>query len=84
MNVEIGRQNIIILFGNNKDAQFHIWENINPDIYIGFSPALRTGRQRSVQCKVWCNRTYHACRNATSGKQYSCLKSMLQSTVWVT
>jgi hypothetical protein len=30
MNVEIGRQNIIILiFGNNEAAQFHYWEYIN-------------------------------------------------------
>jgi hypothetical protein len=29
MNVEIERQNIIILFGNNKTAQFHFWEYMN-------------------------------------------------------
>ncbi len=29
MNVEIGRQNIIGLFGNNEAAQFHFWEYIN-------------------------------------------------------
>jgi hypothetical protein len=29
MNVEIGRQNIIILFGNNEAAKFHFWEYIN-------------------------------------------------------
>jgi hypothetical protein len=28
-NVEIGRQNIIILIGNNEVLQFHVWENIN-------------------------------------------------------
>jgi hypothetical protein len=31
MNVEIGRQNIIILFGNNEAAEFHFWEYINGD-----------------------------------------------------
>jgi hypothetical protein len=39
MNVEIGRMYIIILFRNNKFAQFHFWES-EPDFYIGFSPAL--------------------------------------------
>jgi len=30
MNVEIGKQNIIILiFGNNAAAQFHFWEYLN-------------------------------------------------------
>jgi hypothetical protein len=29
MNVEIGRQNIIILFGNNEATQFQFWEYIN-------------------------------------------------------
>ncbi len=29
MNVEIGRQNIIILFSNNEATQFHFWEYIN-------------------------------------------------------
>jgi hypothetical protein len=28
MNVEIGRQNITILFGNNEAEQFHFWEYI--------------------------------------------------------
>jgi hypothetical protein len=34
MNVEIGKQNIIIM-GNNKAVQFHCWEYLNckPDIY---------------------------------------------------
>jgi hypothetical protein len=29
MNVEIGRQNIIILFWKQRDPQFHFWEYIN-------------------------------------------------------
>jgi hypothetical protein len=29
MNVEVGRQNIIIIFGNNEAAQFHFWKYIN-------------------------------------------------------
>jgi hypothetical protein len=29
MNVEIGRQNIIIMFWNNEATQFHFWEYIN-------------------------------------------------------
>jgi hypothetical protein len=29
MNVEIERQNIILLFGNNKATQIHLWEYIN-------------------------------------------------------
>ncbi len=29
MNVEIGRQNMIILFGNYEAPQFHFWEYIN-------------------------------------------------------
>jgi hypothetical protein len=29
MSVGIERQNIIILFGNNVDAQLHFWEYIN-------------------------------------------------------
>jgi hypothetical protein len=29
MNVEIGRQKIIIIFGNNEAAQLHFWEDIN-------------------------------------------------------
>ncbi len=43
MNVGSGRQNIIILFGNNEAAQFHFWENINRNetIYIGFSRSLQ-------------------------------------------
>jgi hypothetical protein len=28
MNVEIGRQNIIILFSNNEATEFHFWEYI--------------------------------------------------------
>jgi hypothetical protein len=29
MNVEIGRQNIIFIFGNNEAAQLHFWKYIN-------------------------------------------------------
>jgi hypothetical protein len=29
MNVEIGRQKIIILLGSNEATQFHFWEYIN-------------------------------------------------------
>jgi hypothetical protein len=29
MNVEIGRQNVIMLFWNNEAAQFHFWEYTN-------------------------------------------------------
>ncbi len=43
MNMEIWRQNIIILFEINKYMQFHFWQihKSEPDIiYIGFSLAL--------------------------------------------
>ncbi len=42
MNVETGRQNIIICFRNNVATQIHFWENIKsePDIYIEILPAL--------------------------------------------
>jgi hypothetical protein len=32
MNVEIGRQNIIILFWNNEVPKFHFWEYINKNL----------------------------------------------------
>jgi hypothetical protein len=35
MNVEIGRQSIIILIGNKEAAQFHFWKYINRNISIG-------------------------------------------------
>jgi hypothetical protein len=37
MNVEIGRQKIILLFVNNQDEQFLGIHKSESDIYIGFS-----------------------------------------------
>jgi hypothetical protein len=34
MSVGIGRQNIIVLFGNKEAAQLHFWEYINIYIYL--------------------------------------------------
>ena len=44
MNAEIGRQNIIILFGKNTVSFLGIHRS-EPDIYIGFSQALH------LQCR---------------------------------
>ncbi len=52
MNVEIGRQNIIILFWKwqGRTVKFHRLHKLEPDIYIGFSPALHLQSGSSSPC----------------------------------
>jgi hypothetical protein len=54
MNVEIGRHNIIILFRNNEGraVSFLGIHKSEPDIYIGFSPALHLQCTMSSQKAV--------------------------------
>ncbi len=50
MNVEIGRQNIIIMFGNNEvTVSFLGIHKSDPDIYVGFSPALHLQRTDNIE-----------------------------------
>jgi hypothetical protein len=51
MNVEIGRQNIIIMFLKlrGRAVSFLGIHKSEPDIYIGFSPALHLQRTDSIE-----------------------------------
>jgi hypothetical protein len=50
LNVETGRQNIIIMFSKKRGRAVSLLNThkSDPDIYIGFSPALHLQRTDSI------------------------------------